>query len=337
MRILILIVFVLQQGISYGQVIDKSYQNFDFVAGEKTIFDGNLLDGAKDKMDQRWILDGGAISVIPFEDQKCISIDAYYTKLFPVLFNAKVLPDSFSIEYDTWLDAGYDGNPGIEIHLKNNDNEVLITPNKHSLTVSYPDDGKEMKDNPDDYFGEDKFYNKWIHISISMYKAHLVVYLDQYKMIDIPDSKIVARSLIVTGNSSQDMKMLFKNFRIAKGFPGQVVFKDNKFITHAIKFDVNKTELRPESITVIKEIFAYLQKNKTERVEIGGHTDSDGSPEYNAKLSQLRAEAVMNQLVSMGIGKDQLIAKGYGSTKPLETSNTAEAKAMNRRVEFTKQ
>jgi outer membrane protein OmpA-like peptidoglycan-associated protein len=193
-----------------------------------------------------------------------------------------------------------------------------------------------MKDNPDNYFGEDKFYNKWIHISISMYKAHLVVYLDQYKMIDIPDSKIVARSLFVTGNSSQDMKMLFKNFRIAKGFPGQVVFKDNKFITHAIKFDVNKTELRPESITVIKEIFAYLQKNKTERMEIGGHTDSDGSQEYNAKLSQSRAEAVMDQLVSMGIGKERLIAKGYGSTMPLETSNTAEAKAMNRRVEFTK-
>lgn len=320
----------------FAQAIDQAYNNYDFLAGEKTIFDGNLSDDIKDKKNNRWVIDGGSASTISFEDQKCISVDAYYTKLVPVLFSGKILPDSFSIEYDTWLDAGYDGNPGIEIHLINGDNEVLVTPNKHALTVSYPNDGRETKDNPGEYFGENKFYDRWVHISISMFRSHLVVYLDQNKMIDIPDCRLTAKTMFVSGNNSQGMKILLKNFRIATLFPGKLTLENNKFITHAIKFDVNKANLKPESITIIKKFFEYLQKNKNENFEIGGHTDNDGTAEYNLKLSQLRAETVMNQLVTMGIDKSRLQAKGYGQAKPLVNQNTAEAKAMNRRVEFTK-
>lgn len=68
----------------------------------------------------KWVFEGGKAGVVKHNDEVCLSINEYYTKLKPVLFYAaKVLPDSFSIEYDTWLDNGYDGNPGVEIHLKN--------------------------------------------------------------------------------------------------------------------------------------------------------------------------------------------------------------------------
>jgi outer membrane protein OmpA-like peptidoglycan-associated protein len=87
---------------------------------------------------------------------------------------------------------------------------------------------------------------------------------------------------------------------------------------------------------VIRQLYDYLVQNKNEKFEISGHTDNDGSQPYNLKLSQQRAEAVMNQLVAMGIDKSRLTAKGYGQSKPIDTKNTAEAKAMNRRVEFTK-
>jgi outer membrane protein OmpA-like peptidoglycan-associated protein len=335
MRYLITALFTFVYLNGTGQTIDNAYKNYDFVAGEKTIFDGNLQTNFKDKANQKWIISSGEGSVIDFEEQRCISVDAYYTKLIPILFGVKILPDSISIEYDTWLDQGY-GNPGIEIHLTNGANEVVITPNKHELSVTFPNDGKEAKDNPDEYFGESKFYNRWVHISISLYKSHLVVYLDQYKQIDIPDCRLKAKSLFVSGNTSQNMKILLKNFRIATVFPTKISFKNNKFVTHAIKFDVNKYNLKPESITVIKQLYDYLVQNKNERFEISGHTDNDGSEQYNLKLSQQRAEAVMNQLVAMGIDKSRLTAKGYGQSKPIDTKNTAEAKAMNRRVEFTK-
>jgi OOP family OmpA-OmpF porin len=335
MRSVILLLLAFYSINGFGQTIDKSYDTYDFIAGEKTLFEDNLIYKSNEKPLAKWSTSGNA-SIIDFEGQKCISINAYYTKLTPLLFGAKKMPDSLTIEYDTWLDQGYDGNPGIEIHLLSDESEVLITPNKHAMSVSYPNDGRESKDNPTEYFGENKFYNRWVHISIAQYRKHLLVYLDQYKMIDIADFRLTPKTILVTGNTSENMKILLKNFRIATAVPKKIAFSGGKFITHAIKFDVNKYELKPESISVIRELYNYLKANAADKLEIGGHTDNDGTEEYNLKLSQSRADAVRNQLVSMGIDKSRLLTKGYGQSKPIDVRNTPEAKAINRRVEFTK-
>lgn len=332
--LLVSFIYALPQ-ISNAQTIEKSYSDFDFVSGEKTIFEDNFVYGPAEKPLNKWTLEGGKASITKQNNEVCLSIDEYYTKLKPILFSTKILPDSFSIEYDTWLDNGYDGNPGIEIKLRNGDNEVVITPNKHELVVSFPGDGREAKSNPEAYFGENKFYDRWVHISISYYNKRLQVYLDQYKMIDIADCRLKAQHVIVSGNMSQGMKILLKNFRIAKGFPSKINFVNGKFTTRAIKFDVDKANLKPESITIIKQVYNYLKSNAAIKVEIGGHTDSDGSDEHNMTLSQQRANAVKDQLVSMGISTDRLLAKGYGESSPVDNKPTAEAKATNRRVEFT--
>lgn len=320
----------------FAQNIDNSYKDYDFVGGEKTLFEDNFNYAATEKLQDKWtfIDNSGKASVTEQDGEKCLSIDAYYTRLKPLLFGNKALPDSFTIEYDTWLDAGYDGNPGIVIHLrKNDDTEVYITPNKHELAVNLPGTDAVAKDNPEPYFGEGKFYNRWVHISIAVYKKQLKVYLDQYKMVEIADMKFKPDYIGVFGDQSQDMKILLKNFRIATGFPTKL-FENGKFVTRAIKFDVNKAVLKPESITIIKQVKEYLDKNPTVKLEIDGHTDSDGSDDANLTLSQKRADAVKSQLTSMGIDAARLTTKGFGESKPIDTKNTPEAKANNRRVEF---
>lgn len=314
----------------------KDYSQFDFVPGETVLFDDNLLNDKPGAAPAMWNMDGGKSSVINDNDELSISVDEYYTKLTPKLKNNLSLPDSFTIEYDTWLDAGYDGNPGIEIHLMNGDNEVVITPNKHELTVKMPDLDAVSKDNPEEYFGENKFYNRWVHISIAYMQKHLVVYLDHYKQVDIPDCNLKPQIILVTGNESQSMKILLKNFKIAKNIPVKAFALTNgKFITHAIKFDVNKSVIKPESMSVLKEIEGYLKTNTTVKFEIGGHTDSDGNDAANMKLSEDRANAVKAMLTSLGAQEAQLMAKGYGETKPIDNNTTPEGKANNRRVEFT--
>lgn len=101
-----------------------------------------------------------------------------------------------------------------------------------------------------------------------------------------------------------------------------------------ITFQTGAAELTPESDTTITAIAELLTENPTVRVEIGGHTDSDGVPEENEILSQARADAVAASLVTKGIQADRLVAVGFGDTQPVASNETGEGKAQNRRIEF---
>ena len=77
-----------------------------------------------------------------------------------------------------------------------------------------------------------------------------------------------------------------------------------------------------------------LQENKNFKVQIDGHTSSDGTVEHNQTLSEGRAAAVLDYLVSHGISRDRVVSKGFASTQPLDTNKTAAGRENNRRVEF---
>lgn len=313
----------------------NDYKNFDFVAGTKILCDDALANEKLGTAPSLWKLVGGKALVEENANDRYISIKEYSTKISPILGSTKTLPDNFTIEYDAWLDKGYDGNPGIEVHFINGEKEVIITPNKHDLTVIYPQDGRTATPNPETYFGEDQFYNRWVHISIAYNKKRLTVYLDQYKQIEIDDCLLTPLYIILTGNTSADMPIYLKNFKLATGIPPKkVAFENGKFITHAIKFDTGKAIIKPESMSILNELVKYMKENEKAVFEIGGHTDSDGSAEMNQTLSQKRADAVKNQLIAMGIAETRLAAKGYGKTSPISDNTTAEGKANNRRVEF---
>lgn len=101
-----------------------------------------------------------------------------------------------------------------------------------------------------------------------------------------------------------------------------------------IFFDVDKYELKPESKTELDKLVNFLTKNKTLKIELSGHTDSDGNKKANQVLSQNRAKAVYDYVVKAGIDASRLTYKGYGDAKPKVPNTTAENKAMNRRTEM---
>lgn len=101
-----------------------------------------------------------------------------------------------------------------------------------------------------------------------------------------------------------------------------------------ITFASGGVELTPESAGTVTAIATILTENTGARVEIGGHTDSDGVPEENEALSQARADAVLNALVAAGVPADQLESVGYGDSMPIASNETGEGKALNRRIEF---
>jgi outer membrane protein OmpA-like peptidoglycan-associated protein len=101
-----------------------------------------------------------------------------------------------------------------------------------------------------------------------------------------------------------------------------------------IFFDVNKFELKNESLVELDKLVQLLTENPSLKIEISGHTDNVGKPADNLALSNERAKAVVNYLVSKNIPAQRLTPKGYGEANPIAENNTEEGRALNRRTEM---
>jgi outer membrane protein OmpA-like peptidoglycan-associated protein len=116
---------------------------------------------------------------------------------------------------------------------------------------------------------------------------------------------------------------VFENLKV-----GEAVRLDNVY------FDQGSYILRTESYAQLEKLVKTLQVNTKLKVEIAGHTDNVGDARLNQYLSENRARVISSYLAGKGIGKDRLVPKGYGQTKPVAPNDTEENKAQNRRVEF---
>ena len=99
-------------------------------------------------------------------------------------------------------------------------------------------------------------------------------------------------------------------------------------------FDVDKFELKPTSKAELNKLADFMKKNASVSGELGGHTDNTGDSKKNKQLSENRAKAVQEYLVSQGINANRISYKGYGETKPKFPNDTPEHRAENRRTEF---
>lgn len=101
-----------------------------------------------------------------------------------------------------------------------------------------------------------------------------------------------------------------------------------------VYFDFNKSNLKPESFPELDKIVKVMKQNPYLKLEVNGHTDNQGSHEFNIGLSQRRAEAAMHYLVSKGVPAARLKAKGYGETRPIASNDDEiEGRELNRRTE----
>lgn len=122
---------------------------------------------------------------------------------------------------------------------------------------------------------------------------------------------------------------IYKDLVIAPIEVGQSIKLNNVF------FESGKAALKKESFPELDRVAEFMSKNPDLKIEIGGHTDNVGKVATNKKLSESRAKAVAAYIISKGIPKANIVSKGYGSAKPVDSNKTAKGKAQNRRVEFT--
>lgn len=134
-----------------------------------------------------------------------------------------------------------------------------------------------------------------------------------------------------------------KNARVdAKGCPIEVTDKETQLLDtgllrlNDVQFESSKWTLRPGSHTSLDEVGRILSEWPELRIEIGGHTDSQGSETYNRDLSQKRAQAVLDYITAKfpKVNRNQYTVQGFGESQPIADNDTAVGRAQNRRVEF---
>lgn len=182
---------------------------------------------------------------------------------------------------------------------------------------------------------------RFAKISIWRQKGRLRVYVNEDKLVDAPRffSENKPYNLAFSRRFLNKCEILITNIRfaIAGEDNRSKLITEGRFVTTGIQFDVNSDIIKPESGVVLKEMASILQENPTVKIKIIGHTDSDGDANANLILSQKRAIAVKNVLINFyGIDASRMETEGKGESEPVQSNNTAEGKAQNRRVEFIK-
>jgi OOP family OmpA-OmpF porin len=319
----------------------KTYQNYDFVPGDKVLFEDHFQDEQDGEFPSRWQLKNGQAVMNKLDGQPAFFlIEGSYATVAPRMKNEVYLTDPFTVEYDYYPVKGAYGLQTMFYYMDKAEGyqkSAHLTLDR-SGAIFNGEDVDFKKSLPED-IGEDNFIDKWHHVAIAYKNHQLKVYVDQYRVLVVPDTKHSYERLEIAGYAEEKLPQVIKNVRIASGGNMNMLgkkFTESKLVTHGINFDFNKATIRPESMGTLNMIVAIMRDNPEIKFEIGGYTDADGDDQYNLNLSDQRAKAVLSQLVAMGVDASRLTAKGYGEKSPVSDNTTPEGKANNRRVEFVK-
>jgi outer membrane protein OmpA-like peptidoglycan-associated protein len=324
-----------QAGSANAPITLKAYANYDFVPGEKVIFEDDFTTDQDGEFPAHWKLEKGQAIINKVKGEQAFFLtEGNYVRVSPRMQKEdNYLPENFTLEFDFFSTPG-SYTPGVLFNTAKDESRYIFFGKEvstgyfpNNLSGTYPGDA-------------DNFDGRWHHAAMIKKGNQIKCYVDQYRVLVVPDcGECQVSKLDMGGIGGQETPIVFKNFRIAEGGSMNMIgkkFTDAKIITHGINFDVDKATIKPESMGTLNMIVQVLKDNPDVRFEIDGHTDNSGAAEHNLQLSQQRADAVRAQLISMGVDASRLTTKGFGDTKPIADNNTPEGKANNRRVEFVK-
>lgn len=323
---------------------DLIWAKFDFVPGEKVFFEDNHENEENGEFPARWdLVRGGGIENAVFDNHEVIYFRSGDALIVPYLENPKAdyLPDVFTLEFDAWFEAKEYCYYSLKLFDEKNQPSTCNLITIQANAVYYKGSGGSTY--PGEKYDDNLQKSYWRHISLAFNTRALKIYLDDTRLVNIPNLGCNPTGVTVgvpsyNSAGTKGINRFIKNIRIAEG--GVKLYdrllQDGKIIASGIRFEVNKATLRPESMGVINTIYQIMNEHPELRLSAEGHTDSDGDEVFNQGLSEQRAETVVRTLVQMGIDGSCLTSKGWGESKPLSDNSTPEGKANNRRVEFVK-
>lgn len=322
------------------------WSKYNFVPGDMIIFEDDLSREENGEFPSRWDLLQGNAENASLNGEAVIKMDNN-TFIAPLMNKEKYLPEVFTIEFDAYYNDVYNTYQEYNIRFypgtsgAENVSGGLLYPleiKMHGARIQKSETNGNQNRVYENYLETNGKVPGWKHIAISYNQRALKVFIDENRILNIPNIEIDPGVMSIQAYTVGDMVRAIKNIRIAEG--GKKLYDrivaDGKFVTRGIMFDTGKASLKSESMGVINEIANMMNEHQDLKFSIEGHTDSDGEESFNLQLSEQRANAVKEALVGLGIDMSRMQSKGLGESVPVSDNNNPEGKANNRRVEFVK-
>ena len=332
----------------------QAFSRFDFVPGEKVVGFEDFSQDSIGDFPAKWNTNAaGEIVTVAGKPGRWLKLTRAGT-FIPEL--APTLPDNFTLEFDLLVppafNSGYLFNASI---VQLDDVNIAlwqVAANRFTFTAwpggpTWQTSMTTRQNETQTAAGTSDTKSPWksdpLHIAVTRQGVRVRVYLNQEKMWDVPRALLPTakynRIAFFIPNVDAGSEYFVSNVRLAVGAPDtrNKLLTEGKWVTSGILFDVNSDRIRGESYGTLKEVAGVLTENADLKVQIVGHTDSDGEAAANLDLSRRRAASVKTALVNeFKIDAGRMDTDGKGENEPADKANTPAGKANNRRVEFIK-
>jgi OOP family OmpA-OmpF porin len=316
----------------------KEWANYDFVPGNRVIFDIDFTEDKVGNFPQRLEFDKGQLEVVELDGVRMLKASDRSSFIVPL---KEALPERYTIEVDflskngQWealeMSGGRVAYSGTGTKLDVGDQGVeLYTDNKQVLNSWFSDADKKA------------LPGTLVHLRVQGDGGYFKAYANEKRIVNVPNAKMQRADglfFALSGTDGGNKPVYLARIRVAESQQSiyDALSATGRWSTQGILFETGKSSLKPESTPTLKEIAADLKGHADLSVEIQGHTDNVGKAPDNLALSEARAAAVKAALVGQyGVSEAQLTTKGYGDTKPVGDNKTAEGRQNNRRVELVK-
>jgi OOP family OmpA-OmpF porin len=310
----------------------------DFIPGDKAVFFDDFTDMNGDEPPPHWKVRGGTAELRTGEGVRQLTITARNVMLTP---NLTGLPKNFTMESVMkykghavgvyWTFRGKAGQELMHMRLESvyTKMAVFFRVGKETLTSQ-----QLVMD-----------WTKPVRQALWLQKGRLRLYLNGERVFDANQIEVeevasVEAQTFAMAAPKEEKYFGFQSVRFAESVPdfSQVITSTGRYIVRGILFDTDSDRIKPESAPVIKQIAKGLEGNPNLKLLIEGHTDSVGDAAHNLDLSKRRAEAVRAVLIGQfNVDAARLNSAGIGAAKPVESNDTPQGRAQNRRVELVRQ
>ena len=321
----------------------KIWENYDFVPGSKVMFFTDFTEDRVGNFARRLKFVNGSVEVVERAGAKVLRATSRSQFLLPV---GGKLPERFTLEIDVIAPASgrnemvaFEG--GRELDRGDKSAAVTWTPTGAFILGSGFNAANGTIKIPDAV--QPSLIGKVAHLRVLMDGAYFKMYVNERRIYNIPELAFRRDSVIrvFLDGAEEDGAVYLTSIRLAESDTDvlyDALANKGRWATQGILFETGKSDLKPESRPVLKEIAATLKEHVDLKVLIEGHTDNVGTSATNLTLSEARAAAVKGALVSQfAADGNRITTKGFGDTKPAVPNTSAEGRAQNRRVEVVKQ